>query len=431
MCELFINIKINSIIEKNCRQIGYNIRDYLRRHVHFCRKGGIYTSNKNDYVDISSSKQLNKVYKKKNGKGTASRIVVLVLSIIMLIGGSGLIYYYSVLDSLNYKEVDNDSNVGATEVNVTETIVAENSLLSSEDVLNILIFGQDAKESETEKYGRADTTILLSLDNVHQKIKLTSFQRDTYVTIPGHGKSKLNSAFSLGGVSLAIQTIEANFGIKVDKYAIVDFDSFKEIINVLGGIDIELSLEEIEYINAQIDVNDQLDETNFLEYDSTQETQMMHLDGQQALWYARDRGADELGGVAEYSFSGDDWDRTKRQRNLIETLLKELKEETSLTDLVAIVNKIGPLVTTNLKKSDITFLVSNVTTYLDYEMVEMTMPTEGTWQYAITEDQQSVIAVTDWTKVRYELAQFIYEDQVSAQQNTASSQSGQVTSGVQ
>ena len=361
-------------------------------------------------------------------KGRTSRIVVLILSIIMLLGGSGFIYYYSVLDSLNFKEVAPIENTGGTEVNITETIVAENSLLSSEDVLNILIFGQDAKESESEKYGRADTTILLSLDNVHSKIKLTSFQRDTYVTIPGYGKSKLNSAFSLGGVSLAIQTIEANFGIKVDKYAIVDFDSFKEIINVMGGIDMELNLEEIEYINAQIDVNDQLDETDFLEYDKDEETQMIHLDGQQALWYARDRGADELGGVAEYSFSGDDWDRTKRQRNLIETMLESLKQDSSLTDLVAIVNKVGPLITTNLKKSDITFLVSNVSTYLDYEMVELSLPVEGTWSYAITEDQQSVIAVTNWSKVRLDLAEFIYEDQVSAQKtqsNTTSTYSAQ------
>ena len=359
---------------------------------------------------------MKKVYKEKHVKGRTSRILVLILSIIMMLGGSGLIYYYTVLDSLNYQEVEDDP-VLSTQVNVEATVVAGDSLLSSEDVLNILIFGQDAKESASEKYGRSDTTILMSLDTVNEKIKLTSFQRDTYVTVPGYGKSKLNSAFSLGGVSLAIKTIEANFGIKVDKYAVVDFDSFKEIINVMGGVDIELNLEEIEYINAQIDVNDQLDVTNFLTYDESQEMQMMHLDGQQALWYARDRGADSLGDNPEYSFSGDDWDRTKRQRNLIQTILTSMREDATLTDLVAIVNKVGPLVTTNLKKSDITFLVSNMLTYINYEMVDKTLPVDGTWSYAITEDQQSVIAVTDWSKVRYDLAQFIYEDQVTASKN--------------
>lgn len=372
-------------------------------------------SKDQDYVDISSYSQVNKVYKKKHVKGKAARIVVLVLSIIMLLGGTGFIYYYEVLDSLNFKEVE--PTVATTNTNETITSLdtnGETSLLSSDKVLNILLFGQDEKESEEEKYGRSDTTILLSIDNIHKKLKLTSFQRDTYVTIPGYGQDKLNAAFYAGGVQKSIETIEANYGVKVDKYAIVDFDSFREVISVMGGVDIDLTLEEIKYINAQIDVNgDYTDVTDFLDYDPTKELQTMHLDGYQALWYARDRGADALGDIAEYSFTGDDWDRTTRQRNLIRTLFEQVKEKASLTDLVQMVNKVGPLVTTNLKKSDITFLVSNMSTYLDYEMVELSVPTEGNWKYAMTDNGQSIIYVYNWDQVRYDLAYFIYEDQVS------------------
>ena len=148
---------------------------------------------------------------------------------------------------------------------------------------------------------------------------------------------------------------------------------------------------------------------------------MVHLDGFQALWYARDRGEESLGGNPEYSFSGDDWDRTSRQRNLIETIIKNLRENASLTELVAIANRIGPLVTTNLKKGDITFLVSNMLTYINYDMEEMSLPTLGRWQYGTTSDGQSVIAITDWDGVRSDVAKFIFEDSVSTGSSSSSS----------
>lgn len=374
--------------------------------------------NKDDFVDISSSDQINKIYgKKRRRKGLARRIVVLFLSIIMLLSGSAFVYYYSALDSLNYKNIDDTEETTSDSTVTVEG--ASNNLLSSTKVLNILLFGQDAAASGEEKYGRSDTTILLSIDNINKKLKMTSFQRDTYVTIPGYGDNKLNAAFSLGGVSLSIKTIEANFGIKVDKYACVDFDSFREIIKVLGGVDIELTLEEIQYINAQIDVNNQTGETKFIDYDPNLQKQKIHLDGYQALWYARDRGADSLGGISDYSFSGDDWDRTARQRNLLTTIVNNLKDA-PLTDLVKIVNKVGPLVTTNLKKSDITFLVQNLISYMKYDIEQISIPVEGTWGYGVTDDGQSVIVINDWDKVRYDLASFIYEDSVSSQNNSSS-----------
>ena len=380
-----------------------------------------------DFVDISSSSDVKKIYGKndpraprKSKKGVVLRVVVLLLSLVLLLGGTGLVYYYSLLDSMHFKELDNlpqptvSNTMESTSVSVTPGGATP---LSSDNVLNILLFGQDTAAS-AEDYGRSDTTILLSIDNVNKKLKLTSFQRDTYVNIPGLGDDKINAAFTFGGEKLSISTIESNFGIKVDKYATVDFSSFREVIEAIGGVDIELSLEEIKYINAQIDVNHQTDRTSFLKYDETKEKQMMHLDGYQALWYARDRGEENLGGNPEYSFSGDDWDRTSRQRNLIQTIVKNLRENTSLTDLVGIANKIGPLITTNLKKGDITFLVSNLMTYMNYDMEEMSLPTLGNWRYGRTNDGQSVIVIDNWDAVRKDLAEFIFEDSVVSKTKT-------------
>ena len=396
-------------------------------------KGGEYMAEfknpKDGFVDISSSTEVNKVYrpnaaqqerKRKRGKISFTvRIVSLVLSIIFLIAGAVVIYIHSRMPK--YKALDNvvindpkatsdesDANSGALDAD-------NQKLLEHDEVLNILLFGQDYSGSK-DSYGRSDTMILMSIDNINKKIKLTSFQRDTYVYIPGYGDDKINAAFSLGGEALAIKTLEANFGIKVDKYATVDFDSFRKIIRILGGIDIELNLEEIEYINAQIDVNHQQERglTDFLEYDHDKELQVVHLDGYQALWYARDRGEERLGGNPNYSFSGDDWDRTHRQRNLIETIIKYLRTKASLADLIGIVNDVGPLITTNLKKDQIIFLAQNIMTYINYDMQQLTLPSEGNWRYGHTGDGQSVIVIVDWPQVKYDMAKFIYESAVVA-----------------
>ena len=389
-----------------------------------------------DYVDISSSNDVNKLYgqerrpqTKRKNKGLGRRIFVLILSLIMLLVGTGLIYYYKVLDRMTFKELDPSPAAATTSVSETTTVSIANggaTLLSSDNVLNILLFGQDSPETETD-HGRSDTTILLSIDNVNKKLKLTSFQRDTYVNIPGYGDNKINSAFTFGGERLAIDTIEANFGIKVDKYATVDFSSFRQVIEALGGVDIELTQDEIKYINAQIEVNEQQDDTDYVPFDETKDKQVVHLNGYQALWYARDRGEVALGGNPDYTFDGDDWTRTSRQRNLIETIVKSLRENASLTELVSIANKVGPLVTTNLKKGDITFLVSNMMTYIDYDIEEMTLPTEGNWRYGETENGSSVIVITDWEGVRSDVARFIYESSVSGGSSSSSSSTANPT----
>ena len=143
-----------------------------------------------DYVDINSSSQVNKVFgNKKSKKGKAKRVFVLIMSIIMLVFGTGMVYYYSVLDTLNFQDIDKTQPTVADGQNTNA--VSTDSLIGNEYVLNILLFGQDAHGDGKDDFGRSDTMILLSLDNLHKKIKLTSFQRDTYVYIPGYGDGKL------------------------------------------------------------------------------------------------------------------------------------------------------------------------------------------------------------------------------------------------
>lgn len=367
-------------------------------------------------IDINSGTQRRKIY---NKKGRTIRIVCIVLSVIFLISGSGMLYYYSVLNSLNYKDIsdnDNDKETVPTKTTLPGELVGdgnqlsltEGELLQNSKVLNVMLFGEENMGGS--KYGRSDTMIMMSIDNINKKLKLTSFQRDTYVYIPGYGYNKLNASYNYGGAKLSIKTIETNFGIKIDRYAVVDFDSFKKIIDTLGGIDLELTEDEIAYINYQMYKNGQTTEWSLIK----DEPGMVHLTGQQALWYARNRGLSKNEDGNEIGLDGDDWDRTSRQRKLVEKLFSDFKNA-DLAQIISIVGSVGPLVTTNLKKDEITRLVSHSLKYLQYETVQFNIPSEGMWYYddnTVVESGEitSTIKFTDLEEQRLIFAEFIYED---------------------
>lgn len=370
---------------------------------------------KGGFVDISSNKQVNKIYKRR---GRGLRIVSIILSLLLLLGGSGLLYYYSVLNSLKFVDISDNTSTKATSSTMStsdgtfnKTQLSSDELLEDSKVLNVMLFGEDnAKGAE---FGRSDSMIMLSIDNRHKKLKMTSFQRDSYVYVDGYGYDKLTNAYAYGGPKLTIQTIESNFGIKVDRYAVVDYASFIDIIDVLGGIDLELTQDEIDYINYQLYKNNQSDTRTTI----TDAPGKVHLTGQQALWYARNRGLDSA--EEEIGIAGDDWDRTSRQRNLLETMFNDMKNA-DLTQIISIVGKVGPLVTTNLKKDEITALVSHSMTYLTYSVEQYTVPQEGQWYYMDDTPVGSVIAFSDLETQRRLFAEFIYEELVTGSTTTKS-----------
>lgn len=355
------------------------------------------------YVDINSNTQVVNIYKKK---GRTARIVSLVLAVIFLFTGTGMICYYNVLDSMNFVNINEytiatEENTGETqEMNMNiNNMVDDSSLLSDPKVLNIMLFGEDYHTGDS--YGRSDSMILATINNRSKTIKFTSFQRDTYIYIPGYGHSKITHAFSYGGPKLAIKTVEANFGIKIDRYAVVDFKSFQKIVDILGGVKINITSDEAGYINLQVRLNNQSGKTTVLERVDGEVT----LDGIQSLWYARNRGFDKKG--IDEVYSGDDWDRTERQRKFLNAIFEEMKSA-SLPEIISIVAEVGPLVTTNLKKDEITGLLTHALTYLDYEFQSYGIPQDGYWQYGENE-AGSVILITDMESCRTDFANFVFD----------------------
>lgn len=357
-------------------------------------------------VDISSGNQVKKVYKKK---GRSLRIVSIVLAIVLIIGGAVPIALYVGTGMANFKALDDVSikeTVAATDGDGNiSTSFTDSDLLSDPKILNIMLFGEDKHSKKS--FGRSDSMMMLSIDNRSKAIKITSFQRDTYLYIPGHGYDKMTHAYPLGGPSLAIRTVEANFGIKIDRYATVDFDSFKKIIDTLGGIDMKLTEDEIEYINYQMYKNNQTSER----YTIKDGAGVVHLNGQEALWYARNRGLSMGEDNNEIGLDGDDWDRTDRQRKLMDTLFKSIKEA-SFDKIVTIATQVGPYVTTNLKKDEITGLLARCLTYLKYDMKKYNIPQQGLWSY-YDADGVSYIQINDVEQSRKKFIKFIFGDAIA------------------
>ena len=183
---------------------------------------------------------------------------------------------------------------------------------TEKEIYNILLIGKDGIG---EKTSRADTMIILTVDNKHKGLKLTSIARDTLVYIPGKGYDKINHSFYYGGCELLLKTINDNFDLDIKDYAIVDFKSFVDVINVLGGVDINIEDREIEGLNKVINACYGLEienKGNNIEYITSSGNHL--LNGYQALAYCRLRKIDNC------------FYRDARQRKVLESLAYKLSK---------------------------------------------------------------------------------------------------------
>lgn len=220
-------------------------------------------------------------------------------------------------------------------------------------ILNILLIGQDRREGES--HARSDSMILCSLDRDTGKLTLTSFLRDLYLPIPGHGSNRINAAYSFGGMSLLETTLEENFDIVVDGAIEVDFQRFSQIIDLLGGVSIELRQDEADTINRET---------------GSDLTQGAHrLTGQQTLAYSRIRSLDLDGDVS----------RTSRQRKVMEALLDGFRSASPST-LISLVKQLLPMITTDLNNGQLLMLALEVAPQISQlQIINQRIPADGTF----------------------------------------------------
>ncbi len=215
---------------------------------------------------------------------------------------------------------------------------------------HIAVFGID---TDGEGTGRSDTIMIFTVDQENKQLKLSSILRDSYVSVKGHDQDKINHAFAYGGAELALHTINSNFNMNISEYVALDFRDFVQIIDMLGGVDLELTAQECEQINLGAKFIDPSAGTVPLGGN-------VHLNGAQAITYSRIRKIDS------------EVERTARQRRLIQQLAYKLKNQ-NLTDYPKLIRDFLPLMETSLTEGELLNLAMDVLA-CDPDIKQYTLP---------------------------------------------------------
>ena len=290
------------------------------------------------------------------------KFVIALLLLVVLIPAGAFGYIYFKLNSM----YDSSSD--------TKTLT-KTDYKAEKGITNILLVGTDGRT--LEEASRSDSMMILTIDNKHKSVKLTSLARDTYVNIPGHGEQKLTHAYAYGGPALLLQTIDKNFGLKIDKYAAVSFSSFEKIIDALGGVEIDVLPKEVSYIQGVDSAGKQT------------------LNGAEALAYSRIRYADDA------------YQRDNRQRTVMQAAYNKLSSNPG--DLMEIGNTILGYTKTNIPPMEIFKLANKVIKMNFTEFPQLEFPLDGHREGKTLSQEKGWVILWDKEYNNEQLKKFIFD----------------------
>lgn len=308
--------------------------------------------------------------KKARRVRTALIVLCVILSIILTAIIGVYIYIDHMLGQLNYVtdhttlstedaasiaqgewETIHPDDTDHVEETVTVPTDPGSSVEQGDHIVNILLIGQDRRPGEGTQ--RSDSMILVTFNKSSGDIWLTSIMRDQYVNIPGYGQDKLNHSYFYGGMPLLDQTLYDHFGIEVDGNVEVDFSGFEKIIDMLGGVEVEVTKKEARFIKR--------------DYGLDIEPGLTTLNGEEALVFSRIRYLDS------------DYKRSERQRMVLTSLFNKIKGS-SLSTMLSLIDDILPLVTTDIPKTQIMAYAMDLFPMLSgSELQSQRIPVDGTF----------------------------------------------------
>lgn len=380
----------------NGRNKGYSADDIDRYH----------------YVDrdiYSSSKHGRKP--PRRGGGNTVKKVIIALLVIILLGVGGVIVYGITLSN----KLDRSVKLNTSQYSQQPSEAPTYQPVTDQNVKNILLLGIDINPQNGTD-GRSDTMMLMSIDNKTKHIRLASFLRDTLIEIPGKGKAKLNAAYIpahkdangnvvKGDPSRLVATLQNNYRIHIDNYVTVNTESFREVIDAVGGIDVpKVSVLEA---NGKGGMNDVIKrEWPKKDWVTVKPGSNVHMDGKVALIYARIREADS------------DFARTGRQRQVVELLVSKVKSM-GLGELNKLVNDFAPKIQTDLSTTDLAYLVGIAGTVSNYKMQTAQIPQNGTFVEDNNTKGYGWVEIPDIKANADYLQTFLYPDENSLGLGTA------------
>lgn len=281
-----------------------------------------------------------------------------ILGVILLLIGGSTYYYFTTYNKINYTPVPESKE----ELNITEEAEKKiNIFENSKSIINVLLLGTDQREED--EASRSDSMMIASIDPVNGNIKLASLMRDTRVAIEGHGQDKLGHAYAYGGPQLALKTVNSNFDMNITYYATIDYIGLVNIIDSIGGVEIDIKDYEIEWANIIIT---DIAELNKAPYTPITEEGLQLLNGVQAVGYSRIRKA------------GDgDYERTERQRKVLSEVFHKVIKK-NVTQIPNLINTFAPYLETNITSTYMLKIGVSVLNSGISEVLQARFPTDNT-----------------------------------------------------
>ncbi len=253
---------------------------------------------------------------------------------------------------------------------------------NSDDVFNILLIGTD--ERGDVPGARSDSMLVASINNKNNTISITSFMRDMYVKIPGYGKAKLNAAYAYGGADLLKETLYQNFNLPVDRFVQIDFKSFIDIFNDLGGVQVNISEPERKEMNRVIDEINYINNRPWGTNNILSSGDITLENGDQALAYARIRHV-----------GNSDFERTERQRILLTKTFDNIKKK-NILEINKLLQKALPLISTDMSQGECFSMILSLGKYKTYNIDSFRIPIDGSFSSSWVKRQQ--VLMVDFNK---------------------------------
>lgn len=375
--------------------------------------------NEEEYLDelhLSLAEQVNSVFSEnepindsvvdnRNKKKSKKRKIIFALAsivlvcVILVITPLGKKIVSNVLGDYLYNQgfefVDTTSTLSDIQANFN----SDESILINKDkvddhIINILLIGIE----EFNSAKNTDSMIIASINTKNNTLKFLSIMRDIYVDIRGYDNNKLNAVYSKGGIELLYDTMETTFGLEIDGYMLVNFESFEKIVDILNGVEVTLTKGEAAYLNKH----------NYISNPAYRNVVVgtQKLNGNQALGYCRVRSVST-------GTENNDFGRTQRQRAVLKSMVDTLKAK----NLLDLTNTINEIVSNVNIKTDIT--KTDFKKYLEIglglkfnEIDNLRIPTDGSYvdqKVLIGKSKQAVLILKDQLKTKEEIREFIYE----------------------